>query len=351
MFEDRTFEAIRDEMLAEVSDDVDKLEGSVIYDAISPAAMKLAEMYHYLDVFLNLVFADTADGEFLARRTSELGVDKKFAKPAIRKGIFRDSNGSLMDIPLLSRFSFETMTFKAIERIGIGEYKLQAETPGVTGNVGIGTILPVEPIGGLGTAEITDVLTLGTDDEKDDDLYNRYQIRAKKQATSGNAYHYEQWALEVNGVGAAKVIETWNGPNTVKIILLSTYKKPVSQSVVDETFQHIEKERPIGSIVTVVSAENLSVDVSANLTLAPGASIEDVASQFKDGLATYLQSIAFVTNEITNEPELIRYNRIANILLDIPPIIDYSDLLVNGRTSNIQPQAEQVGLIGNVVFS
>lgn len=110
-------------------------------------------------------------------------------------------------------------------------------------------------------------------------------------------------------------------------------------------------ERPIGAIVTVVTATDLLINVSATLTLAPGASIGDVTAQFKAGLSEYLKSIAFVTNNITNEPELIRYTRIANVLLDIPPIIDYTDLLVNGGTSNIQPTTEQVGVVGNVVFT
>lgn len=351
MFEDRTFETIREEMLAEVSDDIDKTEGSIIYDAIAPAALKLAEMYSNLDIFLNLVFADTADDEFLARRTAELGVYKKLSTPAIRKGVFRDTNGLLMEIPLNSRFSLDNLTYRAIEKLGLGVYKMQAETPGIIGNNGVGSIIPVEPIDNLGTAELLEVLTPGTDDEADGNLYGRYEIRAQKQATSGNEYHYEEWALSVAGVGGVKVIPTWNGPNTVKVILLSTEKAPVTQGVVDEAYQYIEKERPIGAIVTVVTAADLPINVTATLTLANGANLQDVQEQFKDGLAEYLKSIAFVTNKITNQPELIRYTRIANVLLDIPPIIDYSDLLVNGGTSNIQPTFEQVGVVGTVMFS
>lgn len=351
MFEHKTFEVLRDEVLDSIPDDIDKREGSVIYDATIHVMPKIAEFYSYLDVILNRVFADTADGEDLARRTAEFGVYKKFATASIRKGIFRDGNGVLMDIPLGSRFSLENITFSAFERITLGEYKLKAETPGTIGNEGFGTILPLEPINNLGSAEITEILVPGTNDEIDPSLYNRLQIRVQKQATSGNAYHYEQWALTVPGVGAVKVIPVWNGPNTVKVILLSTDKGPVTQGVVDETFEYIERERPIGAIVTVVSATDLPINVTATLTLAPGATLEDIQAQFEEGLEAYLQSIAFVTNEITNEPELIRYTRIANVLLDIPPIIDYSNLLVNGGTANIQPLFEQVGLVGAVTFT
>ena len=43
MFENKDFESIMEEMLSQVSDKLDKREGSVIYDAIAPMAMELAQ--------------------------------------------------------------------------------------------------------------------------------------------------------------------------------------------------------------------------------------------------------------------------------------------------------------------
>ena len=343
MFENRTFEEIRDEMLDEISDDVDKRQGSIIYDAVAPAALKLAEMYSDLGVFLNLVFADTADGDYLTRRAAEFGVYRHRATASIRKGVFKNTSGLLMDIPLGSRFSFESLTFEVSEKIQVGEYKMIAEIVGVGGNVGVGTMLPIEPIDSLGTAEIIDVLTPGTDDESDKSLYSRYQIRVQKQATSGNAYHYEQWAMSVPGVGGVKVIPTWDGPGTVKVVLLATDKTPATQSVVDETLAYIESERPIGAIVTAVAATALPINVTATITLAGGSTLQDAETQFSNALKEYLRNNAF-------EDELIRYSRIANLLLDVPPIIDYQDLLVNGATSNIEPASDAVGVLGTVSF-
>lgn len=344
MFESRTFEAIREEMLDEISDDVDKREGAIINDAIAPAALKLAEMYSDLDVFLSLVFADTADGEYLTRRAAEYGVFRHRATPAIRKGEFTDTDGQLMEIPIGSRFRVEGVTFRAIEEISIGEYRLQAEESGTTGNESVGELLPIEPIDDLGIGMLTEVLTPGTNEESDASLYSRYQIRVQKQATSGNVYHYEQWALAVPGVGGVKVIPTWDGPGTVKVVILSTEKTPATQEVVDETYHHIEDERPIGAIVTVESATGLPINVTANITLASGYSLQDAELQFHETLVDYLKSIAF-------EDELIRYSRIAMSLLDVPAIVDYGDLLVNGDAVNIETEDEEVGIAGMVTFS
>ena len=343
MFE-KTYEDIRDEMLDEVADDVDKRAGAIIYDAVAPTALKIAEFYSNLGVFLNLAFADTADGDYLTRRAAEYSINRHLATTAIRKGVFKNTDGLLMDIPLGSRFSFGNITFEAIEKIQVGSYKLQAEITGTVGNQGVGALLPVEPIDKLGTAEIADVLTPGTNYESDESLYSRYQIRVQKQATSGNAYHYEQWAMSVPGVGGVKVIPTWAGEGTVKVVLLATDKTPATQSVVDETYTYIEGERPIGATVTVVAATALPISVTATITLASGATLQDAEAQFSAALKEYLGKLAFTG-------ELIRYSRVANLLLDVPPIIDYEDFLVNGSTANIEPASDAVGVMGTVSFS
>lgn len=107
MYEDRTFEAILQEMLDLVPADIDKREGSIIYDALAPAAAKLAQMYAELATNINLFFAQTSSGEFLERRTGDYGVTRKPAAKAQRKGLFYDSQNVAFDIPIGSRFSIE----------------------------------------------------------------------------------------------------------------------------------------------------------------------------------------------------------------------------------------------------
>ena len=70
MYEDMTYENILQGMLNRVPDDIDKREGSVIYDALAPAAYFLADQYFQLSNFVDLVFLDTAVGEYLDRAVS-----------------------------------------------------------------------------------------------------------------------------------------------------------------------------------------------------------------------------------------------------------------------------------------
>ena len=71
MYEQMEYRYILSRMLERVPDIMDKREGSVIYDALAPAAAELANMYIELDSVLNQTFADTATGRYLDLRCAE----------------------------------------------------------------------------------------------------------------------------------------------------------------------------------------------------------------------------------------------------------------------------------------
>ena len=68
MYEEMTFEAILERMLNRIPDSLDKREGSVIYDAIAPAALEIAQTYADMDSIIDETFADTASRDMLIRR-------------------------------------------------------------------------------------------------------------------------------------------------------------------------------------------------------------------------------------------------------------------------------------------
>ena len=64
---DISYNAILQRMLAQVPDDIDRREGSIIYDALAPTAYALAGQNFMLGYLTNLLFGDTATGEWLDR--------------------------------------------------------------------------------------------------------------------------------------------------------------------------------------------------------------------------------------------------------------------------------------------
>lgn len=49
MFENETYENILNRMLDNISDDIDKREGSVAFDMLAPKAIELTQAYSELD--------------------------------------------------------------------------------------------------------------------------------------------------------------------------------------------------------------------------------------------------------------------------------------------------------------
>ncbi|WP_342671705.1 baseplate J/gp47 family protein [Paenibacillus glacialis] len=128
MYEDQTFENILERMLDRVPDGIDKREGSIIYDALAPAAVELAQAYIELDINSSLRFPDTATGEYLDRAIAWSGVARKKSSKAQLRGLFYNASNTLLDIPVGSRFSLGELNYKTIGKLSLGNYRLECET-------------------------------------------------------------------------------------------------------------------------------------------------------------------------------------------------------------------------------
>jgi len=341
LYEAYTFEYILNSMLDKVSNNVDKREGSVIYDALAPAAAELAQMYSDLEVNLKLCFAGTASGEYLERRTKEMGIARRAATRAIKKGIFEGENGVPLDIAIGSRFSIEGLTYSTIERIEAGQYAMECEALGAEGNRPVGSMIPIEFINGLTKAELIESISIGENEETDSSLLNRYMLRTQKPATSGNVHQYKQWAMEHAGVGGARVYPLWNGAGTVKVAIVDADKQPAAIALVEETANYIEQQRPIGAEVTVVSATGKTIDISSTVILAQGYSLQNVLEEFTKVLKEYFKLIAFEANYVSHA-------KIGTILLSTTGVLDYTNLSINSSTSNIPLLDEEIPVLGSV---
>ena len=64
MYENMTYEVILQRMLDRVPDTMNKREGSIIFDALAPAAVELTLAYMQFDMVLNESFGDTASRDY-----------------------------------------------------------------------------------------------------------------------------------------------------------------------------------------------------------------------------------------------------------------------------------------------
>lgn len=367
--QEQTEDLILQRMLSRVPADIDKSEGSFIWDAEAPVAFALSEAAIWVQEILRRGFASTAAStdpnyrsEELRLRAQESGVTARSAVSAtgyvrlagtVGKSV---PKGTVVATPAdeisgEASIEYETTAAATVGGDGTVTAPIHALVAGHGGNVPAGVITIMSmPISGITAVTNPAATTGGTDEESDVSLLERLLLKNKNPGTSGNKAQYIQWAGEIAGVGGVQVLPIWNGPGTVGIYLLDTDKRAANSEIVAAAQDYIDPTQdgqgegaaPAGPIVTVMPAEEVAINVSVKLTLASGASLEAVKTLIESGVRRYLQELAFA------DP-LVRYTRIAAVLLDIPPIIDYADLTVNGLSdTNIQINQGQVAVLGAV---
>nr|DAU32959.1 MAG TPA: Baseplate J like protein [Caudoviricetes sp.] len=341
---DYTFEEILQNMLERASEGVDKREGSVIYDAFAPSAVELKYVYDAIKYSLLQEFAMTAERQYLILKAKEVGLEVFPAKKAIIKGEFRNLNNEYIEIEINQRFSIEELNYKIIDRIEKGVYKLECEDDGEKSNPVLpADMIPIEYIPNLANAKATDILNRGEDEESTEHLRNRYFIKVREPATSGNIYHYRRWVMEVPNIGEVKVFPLWNGNGTVKLAIVNSKMEVADAALINEVQRYIDNVRPIGATVTVVSAKNKAVDINAKISIISGADISQITNNFKEKVKIFFRENAFKTNYVS-------IAKIGNILLDIPNVIDYKELRLNSSFANISLTDEEIPLLNNVVL-
>ena len=344
MFEDETYDAILARMLSRIPNDIEKGVGEVIWDVMASAAKEVAQVYHLMGIMYRLIFGQTTDGDLLDLRAADFGVFRELATASIRKGIFKDANGQLMDVPLNSRFSIDSFIYIAAERVSDGNYLMRAETLGESGDRPFGQMLSTEIIDDLGVAELAEVLVPGQEKQTNESLLEALQEKVSKTAASGNEYEYEVWAKEVSGVHSAKAYGQWNGPNTVKVVLMDSEGRSPSPLVIQQVKDHIKSVRPVGSNVTVVGVTERIIGVTAELTLQSNGDINTAKTSINILISAYFKAIAGVE-------DTVRYTAIGNSLLDGVGVLDYANLMVNSGTANIAMGTDDVPVLGTLTLT
>jgi uncharacterized phage protein gp47/JayE len=351
MFEEKTWDVIRDEMLDNVRDDVDKREGSVAYDLLAATAIEGELLYTELDALYMYGFIDTSQGQWVDLRAGELGLTRKPAEVATGQVTFTYSQD--ITIPAGTRLTTggdEPIYFVTTEPAelvnGTATVAAEAEEGGAAGNVAAGRIVALAD-----DEDYADVVSVtnsapfsgGVDEETDEELIERYKERVSKPATSGNVYQYEQWAKEITGIAQVRVYPVWNGPGTVKVVLVSSEGRAPSADKVQEVADYIESLRPIGADVTYIGCAERPIDVTATLTLQAGTDVSAVQQAYIDALTAMFKDAAFTDS-------MVRYSRLADLILNQNGVIDYADLTINGGTSNIVLGDDEVAVVGTVTF-
>ena len=368
-----TYDEILQQLLSRVPDSFNKRDTSPIQTAAGMAA------YGFEQYYINLAEAErqgliqTATGEQLDMLSIIAGTTRYQASPAVRLGIFN------VAVPMGSRFSTingeNSIDFQVTAAAsGPDEdsyyYQITAETAGTIGNDYSGPILPITAIPGLTSAQITDILVPGDDTETDSEYRERVYEALNDLPFGGNIAAYRQEILAIDGVGAVQVYPTWNGGGTVKCVILGADDfLPASPTLVENVQNAIDPPpnqglglgmAPIGAQVTIATASEVEIDITATLLLASGYNIEQVRQAVQQQLENYLLSVRqeWDTNVSATGVQYaanVYVARITAAIVGAAGVVNVNALTVNGENEDIEltetGTVQQIPVLGTVTLS
>lgn len=351
MYEQYSFDKLLERMLNNVkarSGIVDTREGSIIYDAIAPAALEMMNMYMEMNGIMNDTFADTASREYLIRRCAERGITPEPSTKAILKGEFNKS------VPIGSRFSLEDLNYVVTEKITETTYKMECETYGEIGNSYFGTLIPIQYINGLETAKLTELLIPGEDEEDTEVLRRRYFETFNTKAFGGNKADYIQKTNAIAGVGATKVTPVWDGGGTVLLTIIDSKYDKASDTLVNLVKETIDPPpygtgsglAPIGHVVTVRTVDEVSISITSRITFDPAYTFDRVKEEIKALVEDYLLSLR--RTWVSSSGLIVRIAQLDSKILSVKGVIDVTNTKINGTPENLSMSEYEIPVFGGI---
>lgn len=346
-------EQITVDMLAEITNSLDKREGSLIRTALSPIAWYINKMYQQLQFIEKQGFITTAEGQYLELLTVNRGITRMPATYSIRRGIFN------IELPIGTEFTalngnnnlHYTITEFIEKKLNEYHYKLTCKEEGSIGNNYVGNLQSISYIDGLNKAEITDIITAGEDIESDNSLRQRYIDTLNEKGFGGNIASYLEYFNKRQGVGAIEIFPFWKGGGTTLISVINS-----SYNIPDDLFiEELQNEicppeannespsangyglAPIGAIVTISKPQEIAINIECKI-VKDNVDIITLENTIKAKIEQYLLSLRKTFGAITNEFKIgyeikLLYARVYSDIFSLEEVLNLVELKINGESN------------------
>jgi len=366
---------------------LDIREGGIIYNALAPIALELYNYVLLVREIMNETFADTASRVPLIRRAAERGLVPLEATEAVGTGQFTPD---ILPIPIGSRFTLGSLTWKVTAQKSAGLYTMACETAGTIGNNLTGRLIPVEAINGLQTAMLISVDIPGEDPEDTETFRRRYFQSLQNSAFGGNRQDYMDEITKIAGVGGVKLTPTFAGgyvPSDVippegtsdwiatittgtpeqqdwlnKItdmavkkvitvgagtvrghILSGTYDVPTAELINNvQTIMDPEVNggqgyglAPIGHLFTAEGATATTIDCAFTITYQAGQTWDNISFDVLNIIDAYFLRLAQEWQASGENGLVVRISQLESDILAGVSIVDIQDTLLNGEPNNV----------------
>lgn len=349
-----TASEILDELLAEMPDSYQKTIGFPTYDLLAAVSLRMEGTDEEIEQAEALLDPENLSGDDLDRYIfPRSGLDRRqatFAHGVVHVvGTGLVPEGALFE----SGGGVQYYATAGVQITGEGDVPVTCRQDGAAGNLPAHSVtqMPVT-IQGIASCDNPEPMTGGYDEEDDAAYYDRYLLKMRTPATSGNIYHYQSWALEVSGVGAVKVFPLGHGDNSVDVVIVDSTGQPADGELVEQVQDYIDPDSkgegygqaPIGARCYVSAATAKPITISCTVSKLATAEEETVTAGIKAAITEYLAEIVF-------KQDYVSYARISDRILDVDGVLDIEGLLVGGGTANIEVGAREAATLGTVTIT
>lgn len=358
-----TEDEIHQRMMANLPKDIDDMPGGFPYDFTKPAAIEKAEFinYHMLRAIM-IAFPQYAWDEWLDLHGQQVHLQRHQAERASGHIHVKAVKGTLIkagtlfctpatnESPALEYATYENVTIDNSEFAIIG---IRAVNPGILSNVAANTVcIMVKPDKNITSITNPDPITGGAEIESNDAYYDRIAAEYDNSITYiGNDSDYIRWA-KAAGAGDCIVISAYEGPGTVKLVLVDRNGQPANETLINSVYKYIvspdnraNRLLPTACAkLTCVAASTVKVDyVCTGLSIDNTTNLEQVKNDFRLA-ATKVYDKAKSGN-------ILRYNDIRPLISSISGVKDFITFTINGKTENIALGQEEYPETGTVNFT
>lgn len=348
MFENLDYQTLLDRLITDVKTkypELDYREGSLVYNAIAAAALELNTFYINADMVNDQSFIETASRTFLYKLSEQMGIDTSIydATKGTFKGLFSQ------EIPIGSRWNLGLYNYTVIEQLDNQDpyyvYELECETAGAAPNSIVGTLTPISDVNlNLTYSELVSAIIQGREQFTDDEIVTYYKNKVNGAAVDGNKAQYEVWCGTFDGIGNYKVFPLWNGVNTVKCSILNEINGVASEELIKDFQDYLDPGStgmgdgvaPIGAIVTVSTATEHPINISATIYMKEGYVNN---GELDETIAQYYIDRSY-------ESDYVSYSQIIMAILSNPGIENVTNVLLDGGTQDVKLGEEEIPVIG-----
>lgn len=354
---------IHERMMANLPDDIDDMPAGFPYDFTMPAAIEKSEFINYHMVrALMIAFPQYAWDEWLELHGQQVHIPRHEAEHATGYVNVTGTAGTVIlagtvfctpatDIsPALEYSANEEITIGADEAATI---PVTAVTAGIISNVAANTIcIMAKPDKNISSITNAEAITGGAERESDDDYYDRIAAEyANSMTYLGNDSDYIRWAKEA-GAGDCIVVSAFNGPGTVKLVLVDRNGEPANETLINTVYNYIvsPNDRTKRLLPTAcaelscVAATTINIDYTCTgLLLDETTDIEQFKSDFRAAVMAVYDS--------AKTEGILRYNDVRPLISAISGVEDFDTFTMNGKTENIRLAQDEYPQTGTLDIS